>query len=42
MVLLCREANAEALAQLEAYPPAPNGIPGRFRLDAQGHLVALP
>jgi len=41
LVLLCREANPDAVAELESYPPAPNGLHGRFRLEADGRLVAV-
>lgn len=42
LVLLCAESDAKACAQLDAYPLAANGLRGRFRLDAEGHLALLP
>lgn len=41
LALVCREAEVEAVAMLEALAPAPDGIPGRFRLDADGKLSLL-
>jgi len=41
LVLLCRESDEDALAQLESYPAVSNGIPGIFRLEPGGRLTAL-
>ena len=41
LALACREADAEAVAELESLRAAPNGIQGRFHLDAEGRLTAL-
>lgn len=40
--LVCREADGDAVAQLESMPVEPDGIAGRFRLSAQGHLERIP
>lgn len=39
--ILCREDDVRACAELEELQPEPDGIPGRFRLDADGTLSRI-
>ncbi len=40
LALVCRESDAEACAALERLAPSPDGIPGTFRLTAEGLSTA--